>query len=341
MKSPGKNIGENAKKTRIICKEVIINIDLIHNLIFFWKMKFKIRDLRVLFKKTFIEWYKKDPFRQSAVMAYYAIFAMPGLLFLVVTLTGYFFDKDAVNEKIVIEVSSTVGTDTGAQISDMLMAAGETKSTVWGSIVGIVILLIGATGVFVELQKTLDIIWEVKVVPQRGMMRIVKTRLFSFGLILVIAFLLLISLVISTVLAAVTEKINVDTSTFMIAVFAILNFIFSMAVISLLFALMFKILPDAKVKWNHVWLGALLTGILFTIGKTALAFYFGMADPASGYGAAGSIILILLWVSYSSMILFFGAEFTASYAKMYTGKVAPTEIAKVMPQSEVDKHTSK
>ncbi len=298
-------------------------------------MKFKIKDLRVLLKKTFIEWYKKDPFRQSAVMAYYAIFAMPGLIFLVVTLTGYFFDKDTVNEKIVIEVSSTVGPDTGAQINEMLNAVGETKSTVWGSIVGIVILLVGATGVFVELQKTLDDIWQVKVVPGRGMMRIIKTRLFSFGLILVIAFLLLISLVISTVLTLVSERVDIDTSTFMITVFAILNFIFSIAVISFLFALMFKILPDAKVKWKHVWLGALLTGILFTIGKTALAFYFGMAHPASGYGAAGSIILILLWVSYSSMILFFGAEFTASYAKMYSGKVAPTDIAKEMTKCEI------
>lgn len=294
------------------------------------KMKFKITHLGSLFKTTFIEWNKKDPFRQSAVMAYYAIFAMPGLLFLIVTLTGYFFDKDAVNENIVAQVSSTVGADTGVQIKDMLSAAGETKSTIWGSIMGIAILLIGATGVFVELQKTLDEIWEVKVVPKRGIMRIVKTRLFSFGLILVIAFLLLISLVISTILAAVSERINIETSTFMVTIFTILNFIFSVAVISLLFALMFKILPDAKVKWKHVWLGAIVTGLLFTMGKTALAFYFGMANPASGYGAAGSIVLILLWVSYSSMILFFGAEFTATFAKRYTGKVQPTELAKAV-----------
>jgi membrane protein len=177
------------------------------------------------------------------------------------------------------------------------------------------------------LQKTLNLIWEVKAAPQKGILPIIKARLFSFGLILAIAFLLLISLVISTALAAISGLTQGDISNFMAIVFNILNFIFSLAIISILFALMFKILPDAKIKWKHVWLGSVVTALLFTIGKTALAFYFGKAQPASGYGAAGSIILILLWVSYSSMIMFFGAEFTATYAKMYSGKVPPSEIA--------------
>jgi len=152
--------------------------------------------------------------------------------------------------------------------------------------------------------------------------------LFSFGLILAIAFLLTISLVISTAIAAMSNWIKVDTSSFMISVFSIINFSLSLAVVSFLFALMFKVLPDAEVKWKHVWLGSLITGILFTLGKTALAYYFGKANPASVYGTAGSVILILLWVSYSSIIMFFGAEFTYVYAKTYTGLVAPTEIAK-------------
>ena len=139
----------------------------------------------------------------------------------------------------------------------------------------------------------------------------------------------MISLVISTALAAASDLLKGYTSDFTIIVFNIINFIFSLAVIAMLFALMFKILPDARIEWKHVWLGSVLTGLLFTIGKTALAFYFSKAEPASVYGAAGSIILLLLWVSYSSMILFFGAEFTAAFAKKYTGKVPPTEIAKV------------
>jgi len=296
-----------------------------------------IKNLGKLFKITLSEWINKDPFRQSAVIAYYAIFSIPGLLFLIITITGYFFEKDIVNQSILAQVSSTMGADTAAQIKEMLINASQSKSTVLGSIIGIIILLVGATGVFVELQKTLNIIWQVKVVPQKGILLILKARLFSFGLILAIAFLLLISLVISTALAAMSDWIKADAAGLVVIIFNILNFIFSLAVISILFALMFKILPDAKIKWKHVWLGSLIAGLLFTIGKTALAFYFGKAEPASVYGTAGSIILILLWVSYSSMILFFGAEFTAAYANMYSGKVPPTEIAKSVTPGKVDK----
>ncbi|MDO9186457.1 MAG: YihY/virulence factor BrkB family protein [Bacteroidia bacterium] len=291
-------------------------------------MKFKIRDLGEIFKITFKEWNKKDPFRQSAIIAYYSIFSIPGLLVLIITITGYFFSKEAVHQNIFDQVSSTMGADTAEQIKGMLTKAGESQSTIWGSIIGFVILLVGATGVFVELQKTLNEIWQVKVVVKKGILPILKARLFSFGLILAIAFLLLISLVVSAALVAMSSWISVDASGFVVIVFNILNFILSLVVISVLFGLMFKILPDAKIKWEHVWLGSLVTGLLFTIGKTALAFYFGKTDPASVYGAAGSIILILLWVSYSSMIMFFGAEFTATYAKMYSGDVPPTKIAK-------------
>lgn len=297
-------------------------------------MQLKIKDLGHVFKTSTHAWIEKDPFRQSAIIAYYAIFGIPGLLVLIITLTGFFFSIEAVNNNILAQVSATMGADTAAQIKDMLEKANESKSTTMGSIIGIFVLLIGATGVFVELQTSLNIIWQVKAVPAKGIWPILKARVFSFGLIIAIAFLLLISLVISTALAAINELFVADLSSFMLTIFNIFNFIISLAVISMLFALMFKILPDAKVKWQHVWLGSAITGLLFTIGKTALAFYFSKAEPASVYGAAGSIILILLWVSYSCMILFFGAEFTAAFAKMYSGTVKPTEIAKV------DKHHS-
>ena len=292
-------------------------------------MVFKIKDLSVLFQATFKEWYRKDPFRESAVIAYYAIFSIPGLLVLIVTIAGYFFGKQTVNDNIIAQISSTMGADIALQIKEILTKESQAKATIWRSIIGITTILIGATGVFVELQKTFNLIWQVKVVAKRGILPILKARLFSFGLILGIAFLLTISLVVSTALEAMSNWIKVDTSTFMITAFKIFNFLMSLAVISTLFGLMFKILPDAKIRWKHVWLGSIVTGLLFTIGKTALAFYFGKAEPASVYGAAGAIILMLLWVSYSSMIMFFGAEFTAAYANRYSGTIAPTEIAKM------------
>lgn len=297
----------------------------------------KIKDILSIFKTTFKEWNEKDPFRQSAVIAYYSIFSIPGLLVLIIAIAGYFFGPEAVNENLITQIAETIGKESAMQIKDMLEKSTTEKSTTWGSIIGISILLVGATGVFVELQKTLNLIWNVKVKPQNSYWLMLKSRLFSFGLILAIAFLLIISLVISTALVAMSSWVKVDTSPIMIIIFEIINFIISLVVISLLFAMIFKILPDAKIQWNHVWMGSLVTGILFTIGKTGLSYYFGKAEPASVYGAAGSVILILLWVSYSSMILFFGAEFTAAYAKKYTGIVPPTEIAKVEIPTALEK----
>jgi len=293
-------------------------------------MQLKLKDLGRIFKATFKSWNDKDPFRQSAVIAYYAIFSIPGLLVLIISITGYFFGRDAVNENIINQISSTMGANTATSIKEMLTKVSESKSSVLGSTISISVLLLGATGVFVELQKSLNDIWHVKLVKQNSIWLMVKARLFSFGLIVAIAFLLLVSLVVSTGLTALSGLIKGYTSDFMVIMFNILNFIFSLAVVSLLFAMMYKILPDAKIEWKHVWVGSLITGLLFTIGKTALAFYFGTADPGSVYGAAGSVILMLLWVSYSSMIVFFGAEFTAAYAHRYSGKIAPTELAKAV-----------
>ena len=292
-------------------------------------MIIKLKDLKQLFKTSFKEWNAKDPFRQSAIIAYYALFSMPGLLVLILTIVGYFYDREAASENILAQIASTMGADTAAQIGEMLNTASKSESTIWATIFGIAVLVIGATGVFVELQKSFNEIWKVKVVVAKGIYPIIKARLFSFGLIMAIAFLLLISLVVSSVIAAMSNWIKVDSSGFMVVVFEVVNFILSLAIISALFALMFKILPDAKIEWKHVWLGALFTGVLFTLGKTGLAFYFGKANPASGYGAAGSVILLLLWVSYSSLILFFGAEFTAAYAHMNSGVIAPSGIAVV------------
>lgn len=290
-------------------------------------MKQKIKDLGKILKTTSIEWNKKDPFRHSAIIAYYAIFSMPGLLVLIITITGYFYGKDVASQNILRQISNTMGADTAKQIEEVLGSVGRSRSTIFASVMGVIVLLIGSTGVFVELQKSLNQIWKVETPDKSGIWLILKARLFSFGLILAIAFLLLISLVVSSVLAAMSDWINIETSPFMTLVFTIVNFLLSLVIISVLFALMFKILPDAKIKWKHVWLGALLTGTLFTLGKTGLAFYFGKADPGSGYGAAGSVILILLWTSYSSMIMFFGAEFTASYANFYSAKKTITKVA--------------
>ncbi len=294
-------------------------------------MQFKVKHLGKLIKNTYKGWSEKDPFRQSAVIAYYAIFSLPALLVLIITIAGFFFGTEAVNKHVMSQIAQTMGPGTADQVNEMLLKASETKTSIWATIIGVIVLIVGATGVFVELQKTLNMIWEVKAVPKKGVWGFLRNRVFSFGLILAIGFLLLISLVISTALAAISEWMRVDSSALVTALFRVLDFAISLVVISTLFGLIFKILPDAKIKWRHVIFGSVVTGLLFTIGKFAIAFYFGRAEPASGYGAAGSIILILLWVSYSSMILFFGAEFTRAYANMYSGTISATEYARKDP----------
>ena len=292
-------------------------------------MRTHIQKVISVFKNAFKQWVAKDPFHESAVIAYYAIFALPGLLVVIMTLSGYFFGHDAVNNQVAAQFSSTMGTSTAMQIQDMIIQATKLRNTVLASIIGLATILIGATGVFAEFQNALNIIWEVKPDPKKsGIWEIIKIRLFSFGLIVSIAFLLIVSLLISALISAFGNWLTSHFTNSFLLILQLLNSGLSLIILTVLFALMFKFLPDVKIKWRHVWIGSFLTAFLFEIGKFGLGFYFGKANPGTGYGAAGSVILILLWVTYTSMIVFFGAEFTHAYANMFSGKIQPDKIAK-------------
>ena len=293
------------------------------------QMRTHIQKVFTVLKNAFKSWLAKDPFHESAVIAYYAVFSLPGLLVVIMTLAGYFFGREAVNHQVAAQFTSTMGADTARQVQDMIIQATKLKNTMLATIIGVVTILIGATGVFAEFQNALNIIWEVKVDPKKsGIWEIIKIRLFSFGLIVSIAFLLVVSLLISALISAFGNWLASHFSDSFLLILQLLNSGLSLVILAVLFALMFKFLPDAKIKWKHVWIGSFVTAFLFEIGKFGLGLYFGKANPGTGYGAAGSVILILLWVTYTSMIVFFGAEFTHAYANMFSGKVAPTEIAK-------------
>ena len=288
--------------------------------------KFSLKTVGKLLLTTFKKWMKRDPFRESAVIAYYAIFSLPGLLVVVLTIAGYFWGGDAVSGKLHSQVAAALGSDTADQVQNIVKIASESKDSVWGTIMGIGIIVFGATGVFAQFQKSLNNIWEVEASTNKsGIMSFLKTRIFSFGLIVSIGFLLLISLVVSSILSAFSDWVLQHWSDSLLIIFQILNAVISLSIIAVLFALMFKFLPDAKIRWRTVWIGAFVTSALFVIGKSALGLYFGKASPGSGYGAAGSIILILLWTSYSSMIVFLGAEFTKVYSDFLYGEAPPDE----------------
>jgi membrane protein len=220
-----------------------------------------------------------------------------------------------------------MGASTASQMKVMLTKAAYTEKSTWAIIVGILTIVYGATGIFAQLQKVLNVIWEVEAKPTRnGFIEYLKSRIFSFGLVIVVGFLLLISLVISSVLVAISDWLNVSSG-FLGTVLVGVNFLVSLGVITFLFALIFKYLPDAKIKWRQVWFGAAVTAILFILGKYLLSIYFATTEPGEDYGAAGSVILILLWVSYSSLIVFYGAEFTRAYSRLYNDKAPPVEFS--------------
>jgi len=295
-------------------------------------MRTHIQKVFTVLKNAFKEWYKKDPFRESSIIAYYAIFSLPGLLVVIITLAGYFFGKEAVNNQLAAQFTSTMGVDTARQIQDMIVQASRLRNSVLATIIAIITIIIGATGVFAEFQTALNAVWKVKLdTTKSSIWNIIRIRLFSFGLIVSIAFLLIVSLIISALIAAFGTWLTHHFSDSFFLILQILNIGLSLFILAILFALMFKFLPDAKIKWRHVWVGSFVTSLLFEIGKFALSLYFGKANPATSYGAAGSIILIMLWVNYSSIIVLYGAEFTHAYANMFSRGVAPTEIAKVTP----------
>ena len=299
------------------------------------------KTIKAFFKiagSAFGRWWGKDPFMQSAVIAYYAIFSMPGLLVIVISVGSLFFKRDVITWQLYTQISSIMGVETARQVQDMIITISQTHKSVLATIIGLITVLLGATGVFVELQKALNVIWEVKAKPRRAVFTLISTRLFSFGLILSVGILLLISLTITTIIAVMSDWVMNHWPNIVLIIFYVLNFIISFVVVMLLFALLFKILPDVKIQWKYLWWGSILTAFLFILGKTAIGFYLGKTNPGSAYGAAGSIVLVLLWVSYSSMILFYGAESTRAYADYFNGKVSPTEVAVKTTDNTDTKH---
>jgi membrane protein len=289
----------------------------------------KVKGFGGMLKETFNQWNEREPFNNSIIIAYYTIFSLPGLLVIIINVAGYFFETDAVTGRVTAEIQGIVGGNSAKDVTQIVTnARGENNEAIsLSSILSIATLLFGATGVFYQLQQILNKMWEVKPKPKQKLLKLIKDRVFSFGLILVVGFLLLVSLMLSAALTAVSDWVASHVSEALNVVFKALDFIVSLGVITVLFAAIYKFLPDAKIKWRDVWIGAIVTSILFTIAKFLLGLYFGNSDPSSAYGAAGTIILIMLWVSYAGLILLFGAEFTQVYATKHGRKIRPTEAA--------------
>lgn len=287
-----------------------------------------------LLKDTYLSWDKNDPWAKSAVIAYYALFSLPSLLIITVHFAGIFFGRDAVEGRITGEIGGLIGQESAELIQAMIINSALSESSVLFIIFGIGVLIFGATGVFFQLQKALNDIWSVRA-KKNTFLDTLKRRVISFGMVLAIGLLLLISLVITTAINALSDLIGNYYTDLSSQLVQILNFIFSQIIITALFATIFTLLPDVKIKWKTNLIGAFMTSLLFLAGKYLIGFYFAASDPASVYGAAGSLVLILLWVYYTCLILFLGAEFTVNWALLRNIKIEPSSNATLSYELEM------
>lgn len=286
-----------------------------------------------LFKDTFTEWSDDKCPQLGAALAYYTVFSLAPLLLLCLAIAGLIYHGDA-SGKIQVQLGQLVGEKGGAAIQDMLKSAGEPSKGVLATILGIVIALFGASGVFGQLQDALNTIWGVKPRPGGGVWAFIRARFLSFAMVGGVCFLLLASLVATSLVTGLGETIG-DGLPGGKALWAVVNFLVSLAVVVVLFAMVFKFLPDAKIQWRDVWVGAGLTAVLFNVGKFGLGVYLGSGKAASAYGAASSLITVLLWIYYTSQIALFGAEFTQIYANAYGSRVEPEDNAVKVEVKEV------
>lgn len=296
---------------------------------------FKLAHFPSLLKDAFKLWNKNNPWRLGAVVAYYAVLSLPGLLIIVVNSVGAIWGQEIVQGQITQQIADAIGSDAADAIVTIIENSQKEDQTLFSTILGLAILVFGATGVFYQLQISMNEIWSVKVDPDAGIWKLVKDRVISLAFVMVIAFLLIISFVVSAALTFLSDFLSSLWEPAYISYAKILQFGLSTLVLGFLFVLIFRFMPDMRIKWRSVWLGGFLTGFLFNIGEILLNFYFSFASPDSIYGAAGSVVLILLWVSYSCLILFFGAAFTRVYAERYEDEIIPTVNAIKIETREV------
>ena len=273
-----------------------------------------------MLKESLGAWFDHRAGSKSAALAFYTLFSMTPILLLAIALAGYVFGADAAQGAIVGQVQGLVGPNGAQAIQALLAAARDPASGLLATLIASVLLLIGATSVFAELKSSLDEVWEIDRSSQSSFGELLRTRVLSFGLVLVLAFLLLVSLVVSAALAMLEPLLKqfaggmLSNSVLLLATLSMLSSVVSFAVIACMFAVIYKTLPQAQLSWRDVWIGAVFTAALFNLGKYAIGLYLGNSGVASGFGAAGSLIAVLLWVYYSAQIFFLGAEFTRQYA---------------------------
>lgn len=287
-----------------------------------YKIKRRTKNFFILIKESAVHFIEDDALKYSASLSYYTIFSVAPMLIMAIAIGSILFGKDAIEGHLFGQINSIVGNDAAHQIQDMLKHTTLKKNNTMATIIGIIVFIIGATGVFGEIQSTINKIWGLKAKPKKGVIKYFINRVLSFAMVVSIGFLMVVSLLASTVIGILNTKLNtiLPNTTFILV---IVNNGVALLIISLLFAIVFKYLPDSVVKWKDAWVGSLFTSFLFLLGKYLIGLYLSNSSSASAYGAAGSLIILLLWIYYSSILLYFGAEFTKNYAVKHGHGIYP------------------
>ena len=289
-------------------------------------MAIGVKSIFRLLKEAFTEWQKDKASILAAALAYYTVFSITPLLVIAISIAGAVFGQEAAQGEIVQQINQLVGQQGAEVIETALANADRPKLSSIASIISIILLFVGASGVFAQLQQALNIVWNVKAKPDEGIWGFIRKRLLSFGMVLAIGFLLLVSLILSAMLSGI-GKLEINLLPGLTPIWQVVNFALSFGSIALLFALIYKLLPDVRIRWKDVVVGSVITALLFTIGKFLIGLYLGRGSLGSAYGAAGSLIVFLAWVFYSAQILLFGAELTQVYARHYGRKIRPDSHA--------------
>jgi membrane protein len=298
-------------------------------------MKKKIYGIWRYLKQVFSEFAEDNILKFSASLAYYTIFSLAPMLMVIISLSGLLFGQEAMQGHIYSQIKNMVGADAALQIQDIIKNIHVSGKSFFASVVSVIILLVGATSIFGEIQDSLNKIWGLKIKTKKTWWKLILNRILSFSLIVSIGFIMMVSLLLNALISAFGNYIGKYLNNFSVVFIEATNNILTLFATTFLFALMFKILPDAKIKWRDVIFGGLITSFFFTLGKWGIGYYLGQSNLATVYGAAGSVIIILVWVYYSAVILYLGAEFTKVYAKMHGGKIYPNEYAVWIKTEEI------
>lgn len=278
----------------------------------------------------------------SASLAFFTIFSLPGLLIIIIWFSDIFYGREAVEGTVYRQIEGFVGSNAAIEIQDTIRNATLSSGSTFATIVGLIALIIGATSVFGEIQDSINRIWRLKAKPKKGfgILKLIFNRLLSFSMIITLGFILLVSLILNGALDFLLNKLMIRYPEITVVLVYVLNLITTYVITAFIFAAIFKVLPDARIKWKHVRIGACVTAALFMVGRFVITYYLGTNKMSSAYGAAGSIIVVLLWVYYSSMILYFGAAFTHAYVMFKGSRIYPNSYAVWVQQVEVESEKS-